>query len=68
MMLRRGLRKAGIVTVEHNIWENAADAGVVRMHARGNETVPTVVIGDVGMVNPSARAVAEHLAMVATPS
>ncbi len=26
----------------------------MRQHANGNETVPTVVIGDVGLVNPSA--------------
>lgn len=34
---------------------------MVRQHAGGNETVPTVVIGDVGMVNPSAKAVAGYL-------
>jgi len=33
----------------------------VRSFARGHETVPTVVIGDVGLVNPSAEAVAAHL-------
>jgi glutaredoxin len=60
-MLRRGLDKAGIETVDHNIWEDADDAATVRHHANGNETVPTVVIGDVGLVNPSARQVAQHL-------
>jgi glutaredoxin len=60
-MLRRGLDKAGIETVDHNIWEDAGDAATVRHYANGNETVPTVVIGDVGLVNPSARQVAEHL-------
>lgn len=64
-MLRRGLDKAGIETVDHNIWDDPADAAVVRSHARGNETVPTVVIGDVGLVNPSAREVAAHLELVA---
>ena len=60
-MLRRGLDKAGIETVDHNIWDSPDDAATVRFHANGNETVPTVVIGEVGMVNPSAKQVAEHL-------
>ena len=60
--LRRGLDKAGIETVDHDIWERPDDAAVVRHYANGNETVPTVVIGDVGMVNPTARQVGEHLA------
>jgi glutaredoxin len=60
-MLRRGLAKAGIETVDHNIWDEPADAAVVRSHARGNETVPTVVVGDIGMVNPTADQVAQHL-------
>jgi len=56
-MLRRGLDKRGIVTIDHNIWEDPEAAAVVRSHARGNETVPTVVIDGVGLVNPSAEAV-----------
>lgn len=60
-MLRRGLDQAGIPTVEHNIWDDPDAAAAVRSHANGNETVPTVVVGDVGMVNPSTRQVAEHL-------
>jgi hypothetical protein len=61
-MLRRGLDKAGIATVDHNIWDDADGAATVRAYANGNETVPTVVIGDTGLVNPSARQVADHLA------
>lgn len=60
-MLRRGLDKMTIETVDHNIWEDADAATIVRGHALGNETVPTVVIGDVGLVNPSAKEVARHL-------
>jgi mycoredoxin len=60
-MLRRGLDKAGIETVDHNIRDDPNDAATVRFHANGNETVPTVVVGDVGLVNPSAKQVAEHL-------
>jgi len=40
-----------------NIWENPEDAAVVRSIADGNETVPTVIVGPVGMVNPSVNQV-----------
>lgn len=60
-MLRRGLDKAGIETVDHNIWDTPDDASIVRHYANGNETVPTIVVGNVGLVNPSAKQVAEHL-------
>jgi glutaredoxin len=53
-MLQRKLDKLGIERVEHNIWDDPADAAIVRRHANGNETVPTVVIGERGFVNPSA--------------
>lgn len=63
-MLRRGLAKRGIDTVDHNIWDSAADADIVRQHSRGNETVPTVVIAGIGLVNPTVgqveALVAEH--------
>ena len=58
-MLRRGLDRRGITTVDHDIWQDPAAAAVVRSFAGGNETVPTVVVGDTGLVNPSAREVAE---------
>ncbi len=60
-MLRRGLDKAGIETVDHNIWDDPADAAIVRHHANGNETVPTIVVGDVGLVNPSTKQLVAHL-------
>ena len=60
-MLRRSLDKAGIETVDHNIWDDPGDAAIVRHYANGNETVPTVVIGDVGLVNPSAKQVKAKL-------
>jgi mycoredoxin len=52
--LRRGLDKLGIERVEHNIWDDPKLAVTVRKHANGNETVPTVVVGGTGLVNPSA--------------
>jgi len=60
--LRGQLDKLGIERVEHNIWDEPDKAEIVRTHANGNETVPTVVIGDVGMVNPSPMELATHLA------
>ncbi len=60
--LRGQLDALGIERVEHNIWDEPDKAAVVREHANGNETVPTVVIGGVGMVNPSPRDLAAHLA------
>lgn len=52
--LRRNLDKLGIQRVEHNIWDDPSLSATVRKHAKGNETVPTVVVDGVGMVNPSA--------------
>lgn len=60
--LRSQLDKLGIERVEHNIWDEPEKSAIVKQHANGNETVPTVVVGGVGMVNPSGRAVAAHLA------
>lgn len=55
--LRRRLRQLGVRTTEVNIWNDAVAAAVVRTHAGGNETVPTVVIGGTAMVNPTGPAV-----------
>jgi glutaredoxin len=60
--LERHLTDRGVALRKHNIWEDPAHAAVVRSIANGNETVPTVVVGDVGMVNPSADAVLRALA------
>jgi len=40
-----------------NIWDDPSGAAFVRSVARGNETVPTVAIGPVALVNPSIREV-----------
>ena len=53
MRLDRDLQKAGVTMNKHNIWDDPSHADTVRKWAKGNETVPTVVIGDVGLVNPS---------------
>ncbi|MEM9039190.1 MAG: glutaredoxin domain-containing protein [Actinomycetota bacterium] len=62
MMLRRNLDQLGVERVEHDIWSDLEAAEIVRSHANGNETVPTVVVGGVGMVNPSARELTSFLA------
>jgi glutaredoxin len=61
-MLQRKLDKLGIERVEHNIWDEPTDAAIVRQYANGNETVPTVVVGDTGFVNPSAGELVVFLA------
>ncbi|MHB1431041.1 MAG: glutaredoxin family protein [Streptosporangiaceae bacterium] len=55
--LRQDLRVAGVPAREINIWADEDAAATVRELANGNETVPTVVIGSRGLVNPSAAAV-----------
>ncbi len=54
MMLDRALSKADVKLDKHNIWDDPSYAATVRSHANGNETVPTIVIGDQALVNPSA--------------
>ena len=57
-----GSTRLGIERVEHNIWDDPADAAVVRQYANGNETVPTVVVDGVGLVNPSPNELLDLLA------
>jgi mycoredoxin len=53
--LFRQLEREGIEHHRVNIWETPEAAATVRSIARGNETVPTVLVGDVGLVNPNVR-------------
>jgi uncharacterized protein (DUF427 family)/glutaredoxin len=55
--LRRGLARAGIDTVERDIWADPAAAARVRAATGGDETVPTVVVGARALVNPSVAQV-----------
>jgi len=52
--LRRALRRRGLAFREVNIWRDATAAAAVRGVADGNETVPTVHVGDRWLVNPTA--------------
>lgn len=65
MMLERDLDRAGIVVTRRNIWEEPEAAAVVRAVADGNETVPTIRIGDRALVNPPIAEVAQLLTEVA---
>lgn len=53
--LRFGLRRKGVPFREINIWDDPKAAAAVRAVANGNETVPTVNIGDRWLVNPSPK-------------
>lgn len=64
--LRGGLRRRGLPTREVNIWTDPGAAAVVRAVAGGNETVPTVVVGDTAIVNPSPARVLDAVRMKAT--
>jgi glutaredoxin len=55
--LSRRLDEAGVPVNLRNIWENPGDAAIVRSIADGNETVPTLIIGPLALVNPSERLV-----------
>ena len=55
------LRRSGVRLRIHDIWNDDADAAFVRSVARGNETVPTVVVGDVVFVAPTARTVLDAI-------
>ena len=47
-----------------NIWDDQSGAATVRSIARGNETVPTVMVGNVGLVNPSVQQVVQAIQAV----
>jgi len=55
--LRAGLLRSGLEFRELDIWQDPGAAAAVRAVADGNETVPTVNIGDRWMVNPSTKQV-----------
>jgi mycoredoxin len=65
--LRRGLQRRGIPFEPINIWEDPDAAARVRAAADGNETVPTVFVGERSLVNPSVAQV-ESVIREAAPS
>ena len=68
MVLRRGLRRARVTVAEVNIWEDPAGAALVREVAGGNETVPTLIVGDRSLVNPSTHSAIEAIRAYAPTS
>ncbi|MGE0139473.1 MAG: glutaredoxin family protein [Ilumatobacteraceae bacterium] len=50
--LLRGLDNRGIPHTRINIWDEPTAAARVRAITGGNETVPTVTVGDRALVNP----------------
>ena len=63
--LRFRLKRHGVEVNEINIWEDPAAAAFVRSVAGGNETVPTIAVGDSALVNPSPQAVIDLLSDIA---
>ena len=59
--MRAALASAGVDATWRNIWEDPEAAGFVRSAAGGNETVPTVRIGEDVMVAPRPRLVIDWL-------
>jgi mycoredoxin len=64
-MLERDLAKAAIPITRRNIWEDPDAAAAVREAAGGNETVPTVRVGEQSLVNPPLAQVVDLLQAVA---
>lgn len=60
--LTRRLDAIGLVYDAHDIWQEEDAAAFVREVNGGDETVPTVRIGEVALVNPTADEVMIELA------
>ncbi|HVV22316.1 MAG TPA: glutaredoxin domain-containing protein [Pseudonocardiaceae bacterium] len=60
-MLRADLAAAGLDYRERDIWQDPEAAAAVRAVANGNETVPTINVGDVWLVNPSVDQIQDAL-------
>jgi glutaredoxin-like protein len=63
MRLDRTLKAAGLEYEKRNIWTDREAAEFVKAHNDGNETVPTVVIGDTVYSNPEPSFVLEQAAL-----
>jgi mycoredoxin len=59
------LDRAQVIYETANIWEDANAAATVRSIANGNETVPTVTLGEAGMVNPDLHEIMAVAAEIA---
>ena len=59
--LFHSMAAVGMAHERVNIWEDEDGAAFVRSVAKGNETVPTVTVGDQAFVNPTVQQLAEAL-------
>lgn len=59
--LFHSMASAGIAHERVNIWEDPHAAEFVRSVAGGNETVPTVTIGQKALVNPTVEQLVDAL-------
>lgn len=61
--LKHQLKREGITFIEINIAHDPESARYVEQVNGGNQTVPTVVLGDgTPLTNPSLREIKQHLA------
>ncbi len=60
--LLRGLERTGLAFEQRNIWDDDEAAAFVRSVAGGNETVPTVRVQQVALLNPTAAQVLREVA------
>lgn len=60
--LMRGLDGSDLPYERRDIWEDEEAAAFVRSVTGGDETVPTVAVGEVALVNPTPREVLEVVA------
>lgn len=56
--LLRWIDRAALPVERRNIWDDPDAATDVRSITGGDETVPTVTVGDVALVNPSPKVLA----------
>jgi len=56
-LLERRLRRRGVSLRKYDIWQDDKARALVRKANNGNETVPTLVVGETVMVNPAPREV-----------
>lgn len=57
MALMRQLNRRGLAHARVNIWQDDRTAAFVRRASGGDETVPTVQVGEDVLINPSVREV-----------
>jgi glutaredoxin len=65
--LRGDLRRRGVPATWRNIWQDPEARSTVARLNQGNETVPTVRVGDTWLTNPTGARVADLAAAAGVP-